>query len=145
MTHLLWTLLNSLTWDFQPDRSFKTSLQCYCPFPVKPKETCRPKPVTSSHQAGLLPLGFIFLEAPKKGDSNELVPKASQLGQKHLKNNNSCKFQKFRDVLLSGTTGLFQAYCVLPHYSVSGSYYRGKIYLHRKHFQEQMHLGGLFF
>lgn len=150
LTHLLWTLFNSLTQDFQPDRSFQTSLWCHCPIPVKPKGIHCPKPVTSSHQAGLLPLDFIFLEAPKKGEwkemkeSNELVPKAPQLGQKHLKNNNLCKFQKFRYVLLSGTIGLFQAHCVLPHYSVSASYNKEKIYFHRKDFQEQMHLGGLF-
>lgn len=89
-------------------------------------------------------MDFVFLEAPKKGDRNELVPKAPQLGQKHLKSNNSCKIQKIRDVLLSGTIGLFQAHCVLPHYSVSGSCYRGKIYFHREDFWEQMHLGGLF-
>lgn len=72
-----------------------------------------------------MPLDFIFLEAPKKDDSNELITKAPQLGQKHFENN-SCRIQKIRDVLLSGTIRLFQALCVLPHYSVLGDIIEGK-------------------
>lgn len=65
------------------------------PKSCKTKKNLLPKACHELSPSRTFAYDFIFLEVPKKGDSNELVSKTPQLGQKHLKNN-SRKIRIFR-------------------------------------------------